>query len=229
VGGVVKSILPKRWFADEKEKAAIEKQQRIQGEIQGGLSEILKDAPLPIKLFGKALSPLISSAMSGLAQTMAEQQELLEQVMTQAETYLANDDAVQRALNGDSSNTAIQMGVPFSQSSSSSSINGQTTAQIELAFPVTGRLTSGIARLVASKSDDKDSITIQQLQVQANGRMIPVSLNLSSSQRRKRSSSSSGSDENIIEAEVRNVTPSATSTVSVRQSRLVSMRGKILA
>jgi hypothetical protein len=194
VKGVAKSVLPTKWFQSEKEKKLAIQRKRTQDELKGGLKEMLKGAPLPIRMIGGMIAPLVSTVMSGLAESMAEQQATIESVMKDAKSYLAADPAVAQRLG-----EPIQVGAPFSQSSSSTSINGESSTRVDLAFPVTGPLGSGIARL--SASDDK----IKELQVEANGRVVSVDL-LSKGRRRSTfpgsSSSSSSSADNIIEAEI---------------------------
>jgi len=138
--------------------------------------------------------------MSGLAETAAEQQDLVASVLLQAEACLRADAAVASALG-----STISVGSPFQQSSSSTSINGQTTVRVELALPVGGSRADGVARVVAS-GRNKEEATLQLLEVQVNGRVIPVSTTAvrrsSSSSRFTSSSSSKTGDDDIIEAEI---------------------------
>jgi hypothetical protein len=191
---MAKKVLPSSWFQSEQEKKAAIERKRVNDEFKGGLQEMLKDAPLPIRMVGSMVAPMISSAMSGLAETMAEQQQAVSNVQEDAKAYLLADPAVARLL-GDG---PIQVGAPFSQSSSTSSINGKTTSQVEIAFPVQGSMASGIVQASSSNG------TLQQLILQASGSSIAVSL---SSRTPRSSSFRSGKTNNkdrddIIEAEI---------------------------
>ncbi|GAX16779.1 hypothetical protein FisN_21Hh227 [Fistulifera solaris] len=191
---MAKKVLPSSWFQSEQEKKAAIERKRVNDEFKGGLQEMLKDAPLPIRMVGSMVAPMLSSAMSGLAETMAEQQQAVSNVQEDAKAYLLADPAVARLL-GDG---PIQLGAPFSQSSSTSSINGKTTSQVEIAFPVQGSMASGIVRASSANG------TLQQLILQASGASIAVSL---SSRTPRASSFRSGKANNkgkddIIEAEI---------------------------
>lgn len=198
VGNAVKSILPSSWFQSEEEKKAAIQRQRVRDEVSGGITELLKDAPLPIRMFGKMMSPLMSNVMSNLAETMAEQQETMDSIMSDARKFILNDDAVVKLLG-----EPISIAAPFSQSSSTTSINGQSQTRIELAFEVSGTRGSGVARLSATNAG------VQQILLQAMGRTIPVNLSsrFSRSSGPAKFSSGRGSrigeeDDNIIEAEI---------------------------
>jgi hypothetical protein len=183
-----KSILPSSWFQSEKEKQAEIERRRVKNEISSGIKEVFKDAPLPIRMMGSMFGPLVSSAMSTMAESLAEQQKVSEDYILQARQFLQSDVSVTRLLG-----ESIQVGAPFSQSSSSSSINGITSTRIELGFPVQGSNgISGIAQLSATE------MGIQRLIVQAQGSQIDV--NLSSTPYSK--VRGSGRNDDIVEAEI---------------------------
>jgi len=193
IGDAARRVLPWNWFkSDEERKAEIERK-KVRKEISGGITELLKDAPLPVRMFGGLVGPLFSSAMSGLAESMKEQQQTIDSLLEDAAAYLNGDDAVVQLLGGD----PVSVGSPFSQSSSTTSINGKSTTRIDMAFPVTGRSgTPGVARL--SYTDQG----IQQLTVQANGRVVPVSLSSKGKKRRGGRIGGGSRDDTIIEAEI---------------------------
>jgi Cytochrome oxidase complex assembly protein 1 len=197
VGSAVKSILPASWFQSEQEKRAALERRRVKDEISGGLTDLLKDAPLPIRMVGSLVKPLISSAMSSLAETMAEQQESVSSLMSTAQLCLDSDERVAQLLG---SGGGLQVSNPFSQSSSTSSINGQTTSRVDLAFEVYGAVQSGVVRLSASNGK------ITQLTLQAaNGRVVEVRTSPSSfsrSRSRVLGNDDDDSSSNIIEAEI---------------------------
>jgi Cytochrome oxidase complex assembly protein 1 len=196
---IAQKFLPSTWFRTEEEKREIAEQKRIQSDIQTGIQQIFKDAPLPIRMVSNMIGPIFSSMMSSIAETAASQQSMVDIVYDQAVQSIQTDPAVQMVL-GD----RITVGRPFSQSSSSSSINGATTIRIELAFPISGRLGEGIGRLVASASGNNNPI-VQTLEVQANGNVIDINTRISSSSQRLKSyapNSSYKGDSNIIDAEI---------------------------
>jgi hypothetical protein len=188
---VAKKLLPMSWLQSEEEKTTAIERQRVQDEFKGGIKELLKDAPLPIKMAGRIIAPLLTNVMSGLAETMAEQQKEIESVLSDTKAYLLADLKVAE-LVGDG---PIQVGKPFSQSSSSSSIDGLTTTRIELAFPVEGSMQSGVAK--ATSANGK----LQQLVLQVEGRTISVRLPYEIPKPLAFHKASRGSDD-IIEAEI---------------------------
>jgi hypothetical protein len=194
VGNVVKSFLPAKWFQSEKEKKAAIQRKIVKDEVKTSLATILKDAPLPVRMIGNMIAPLMSTVMAGLAESMAEQQATIESVLKEARSYLTADPGVASIIG-----EPIQLGQPTSQSASATTINGQSTSRVELAFPVSGPLGSGIVRLSAANEK------IEKLQVQANGRVIAVDLSSKGRGGRRRSAfsgASSSSSDDIIEAEI---------------------------
>jgi len=180
--------LPKKWFGSDEEKAKIQRRQ----ETKNGIDAMLKDAPLGVRMLGKMVTPLVSS----LAETMADQQRAVGSIIEEAQGYLVGDPAVTGLLG-----VPISLGAPFSQSSSSSSINGQVQSRVELAMPVSGPNGSGTVRLLASQDQ------IVQLQLDALGRTVNVSLTNSRQSFKGTSSGMGGrsspkSDPDIIEAEI---------------------------
>jgi carbon monoxide dehydrogenase subunit G len=189
----------KKIFGSKEEKAELARKKEAKNQVSGALDTMLKDAPLGVRMMGKMVAPIISSVASGLSDAMAEQQRTTEEVMEDARGYLMGDPAVSGLLG-----EPIQMGAPFSQSSSTSSINGQTTTRIQLALPVTGSRTSGTVQIMATQNG------IAQMQVDAGGRRLDVNLTKSAGSGSSTvfggSSSSSSrfnkNDDNIIEAEI---------------------------
>lgn len=190
IKSAAKSVLPASWFQSEEEKKAAIERKKVQEEISGGLDQMLKDAPLPIRMFGKMVGPLMSNMMSGLAETMAEQQQSVDAIMKQARGYIENDPQVKGALG-----EPVSVSAPFSQSSSSSSINGRTSTRVRLAFQVSGTIGTGIAQLEA------DETGIRSIEVQTNMQRS-IGVNLSSGRGNKFTSGTSWDDGDIIEAEI---------------------------
>lgn len=195
LGNTVKSFLPTKLFGSQEEKQALARKQEYRDQVSGGLDTMLKDAPLGVRMLGKMMSPLVSSMASSLAETVAEQQRTMEQVMDDARGYLMGDPAA-TALLGE----PISLGPPFSQASSTSTINGKTQSRVELAMPVSGSRGSGTVQVLATQDG------ISQMLLDAGGRRINVSLSRRGGGGNSYwSSAGSGrvnGDDNIIEAEV---------------------------
>jgi hypothetical protein len=192
IKNAAKSILPKSWFQSEEEKkqAAIEK--RVKDEVSSSITTLLKDFPLPVRMFGSMIAPLFET----MASTFQEQQSIVDKFLSQAEVLIQRNSEIKKALSG-----TILSGTPFSQSSSTSSINGVTRQQVQVSFPIQGSSSgAAVARLVATEQG------IQQLTVQLNdGRVIDIdtkSGGSSTSSGRFTSSSSSYDNDGIIEAEI---------------------------
>jgi Cytochrome oxidase complex assembly protein 1 len=196
VKSVAKKILPASWFQSDEERRQKNEMKRVEKEIKSEIQQVFKDFPLPIRMLGNMIAPMFSGLMSNLAETAASQQSMVDVVHDQAVRLIQSDASVRQEL-GDT----ITVGRPFSQSSSSSSINGVTTSRVELAFAISGPRGEGVGRLQASGSGNQ-SPTIQFLQVQANGRRIDVNTIASSSPRTSKFSSGHNGDDNIIDAEI---------------------------
>jgi hypothetical protein len=209
VKSVAKKFLPSSWFASEDEKRRMAEQKQIQSEVQGSIQQLFRNAPLPIRMASNMIAPLFTSVLSTMAETVASQQGLVDDVYNEAVALIQSDLAVQDVFG-----TTIQTGRPFSQSSSSSSINGVTTNRIELAFPVVSdRLgIEGIGRLVATGgTGTSTNPTIESLVVQVNNRVINVNPRATFSSQRRTSGSTTttrkwnnnnNDDDNIIDAEI---------------------------
>jgi Cytochrome oxidase complex assembly protein 1 len=196
VKSVAKKFLPASWFQSGEERRQKNEMKRVEKEIKSEIQQVFKDFPLPIRMMGNMIAPIFGGLMSSLAETAASQQSMVNVVYDQAVRSIQSDASVRQAL-GDT----ISVGRPFSQSSSTSSINGVTTARVELAFAVSGSRGEGMARLQASGSGNKNP-TIQFLEVQANGRRIDVNTIAYSSPKTSQFSSGYNGDDNIIDAEI---------------------------
>ena len=190
VGSAVKSALPTKWFGSEEENLQLQRRKEVRQQVSGGLDEMLRDAPLGMRMMGKMISPLMSAAASTMSEAMAEQQRTTETVLEDARAYLSADGQVIEWMGN-----PIQIGMPFSQSSSSTIINGIKQTRVELAVPISGGNGSGVARILATEEG------IAQLQVEAGGRVINV--NLSAPPRpNQQYMSNYDDDDGIIEAEI---------------------------
>lgn len=203
---VAKKFLPAKWFRSDEEKRADAERERVKTAVKSEIQQVFKDAPLPLRVLGGMIGPLLGGMLSNLAETAASQEELVEAAFRQAVACVSADAAVAEALSGGG---PVTVGRPFAQASSSSSINGETTTRVELSFPVAGSRTQGVGRLVATSKGGGGGggggITsppaLQLLEVQVNGRVIPVST-MTPSKNRAKYASSKNRDDNIIEAEI---------------------------
>jgi len=165
---VAKSILPKSWTQSDEERKLALKKKEVQNEIAGGLDQMLQGAPLPVRMIGKMIAPLFSSAFSGLAAEMGQQQRQLQEILEDAQIYIVADAGARQALG-----EPIEMQQPFSQSTSTTSINGKSSSNIQAAFYVSGSRAQGIVQLTASEQG------ITRLILEVSGRQMEVSLNKS--------------------------------------------------
>jgi len=159
----VKKVLPSKWFQSDDEKRAALERKRRQNEISGALDQSLKDAPLGVRMVGKAAGKILSKVASGLAESMEEQSRQMEELLQDARSYIVADSMASNLL-GD----PIAIGAPFSQSSSTSVINGTKTVSVQASFEVSGSRGSGIATMVANESG------IQRLRLDVAGQSFEV-------------------------------------------------------
>lgn len=179
----IKSIIPFGKSEEEKRAEIIKKERKE--EISGGINSMLKDMPFPVRMMGKMVSPLLARAADEIAEQAAQAQDTLED----ARFRIMNDPILIETL-GD----PIQVGQPFSQSSSTTVINGKSSAMVRASFQVGGSRGTGIATVESSNNQ------ITSLTVNVNGRNISVGTSRGGSVFGK--SSSSSKNDNIIEAEI---------------------------
>lgn len=180
----IKSLTPFGKSKEEKRSEIIKKERKQ--EIKGGINAMLKDAPLPIRMMGRMVAPLMARAAEGMAEQAAQAQEMLEE----ARFRLVNDPILAEELGG-----PLQIGQPLSQQSATTVINGKSTARVRASFQVGGPRGSGVATMESSNGE------ISSLTVNINGRNISVGSRRGGNVFGK-SSSSSKKDDNIIEAEI---------------------------
>lgn len=184
-GSKIKGILP---FGSKTEEEILAKQRK--DEIKGGINTMLKDMPLPVRLMGRMVAPLLSKA----ADQIAEQSRQAADMMEEARVRIVNDPAVTSKLG-----EPVQVGQPFSQSSSTMVINGKSSARIDASFQVGGPYGTGVATMESADGE------IVNLVVNVNGRNINVGSggwNKFGSSSSPSSSSSSSKKGDIIEAEI---------------------------
>lgn len=175
----IKSILPFRKTEEEKRAAMIKKEQKE------ALNSMFKDLPFPIRMAGKMIAPLLSK----VGEEIAEQSRAAQGVLDEARVRLVNDDALRQKLG-----EPLQVGSPFSQSSSSMSINGKSTTKLQASFQVVGPYGSGVATMSSSNGE------IDSLVVNING--MNMSVGARTGNVFGRSSSSRVRSDDVIEAEI---------------------------
>lgn len=193
IKNVARKFLPTKIFGTTEEKEKLARRKELKSQVSGNLNEALRGAPMGIQMMGRVFGPLVSSVASRLAETVAEQQKATEGLLDDASRYLVNDPSVTNLLG-----EPISLGAPFSQASSTSSINGKSQTRIDLALPVSGSRSSGTVRIVATQDG------ISQMQLDAGGQRLSVSLQAPRFSKGPTSGfpSRTNGDDNIIEAEI---------------------------
>ena len=100
-----------------------------------------------------------------MQRSMVQDQQSMKVLLSDASDFLFNDIAVRNVLG-----TNIELGTPFSKTSSSTMVNGVTKSRLELIIPVSGTQNTGRVRLVANQEG------IMQLEVDVGRRIINVPL-----------------------------------------------------
>jgi hypothetical protein len=173
----LKSILPFGKTEEEKQAAIIKKEQKE------AFNSMFKDMPFPIRMAGKMIAPLLSK----VGEEIAEQSRAAQGILDEARVRLVNDSALRQKLG-----EPLQVGSPFSQSSSSMSINGKSTTKVQASFQVIGPYGSGVATMDSSNGE------INSLVVNVNG----VNIFIGASTKNIFGSSTSSKNADIIEAEI---------------------------
>lgn len=132
--------------------------QKAKAEISDGIDALFKDAPLGARLLSKMIKPIVGSVVGNIAQAMEDQSREMEDLLNNARTLILRDTNARRELG-----QPLEVGMPFSQSSSSMNINGQKSSQVQSSFEIRGSLASGIATMEATNGD------ISSLTVNVNG------------------------------------------------------------
>jgi len=124
-------------------------------------------------LMGRTVGSLIGSVFRGLSEQLAETQRQTRDVYAEAADRVQKSEEIRSALG------SVTCGAPFSQSSSSQSINGVITKRTALEFPVSGTRGSGMVQVDAT--EDADRIRNIRINVRlSSGRTIRVESDRSS-------------------------------------------------
>lgn len=163
---MAKKVLPSALVPKSKaEKRRELDRLELQNSLDTGLSTLFKDAPLPIRLVGKLITPLLGS----LVEQVQEQSRSTNQVLDEAREILRSSRRARELLGGGDDDTMIDVGPPFSQSSSSSSINGQTSSVVQASFQVSSRTSNGGTATVVARNG-----VIETLQLNVGGRSVNI-------------------------------------------------------
>lgn len=176
-GEKIMGILPFGKTEEQKQAEIIKKERKA--EIQS----LFRDLPFPIRMAGRMITPLLNN----VAEEIAEQSRAAQDVLEEARLRLVNDASLIQKLG-----EPLQVGQPFSQSSSTMIINGKSSAKVQASFQVVGPYGSGIATLDSSDGE------IRSLVVNVNGFNISVGAREGSAFK----SSSSRRQNDVIEAEI---------------------------
>lgn len=162
VGDKIKSLFGKN-DNDAKKGGGITKKEQTKQDVSSSIDTMLKDAPLGVRMMGKMVKPLISSVVGNLAQAMEEQTQSMNDVLDNARNLIVRDGRAIEFLG-----EPIEVGSPFSQSSSSVSINGETRSSIQASVEVRGSRGSGVATISATDGQ------IHTLNLNVAGRNISI-------------------------------------------------------
>ena len=157
--GKVKSIFP---FS--KSKSQMTRKEKAKDEFSNSIDTMLKDAPLGMKMFGQIMKPMVSGLVGGMAQAVEEQQEQMSEMLSDARNCIRQDSAAVQLLGGE----PIELGSPFSQSSSTMSVNGESRTNLQASLEVRGSRASGVATIASANG------RIENLSLNVGGRSIQV-------------------------------------------------------
>jgi len=135
------------------------------GALSNGLDEVLKNAPLPVKLAAQLAKPLIGALETLLEEGQADTDVLL----TKAESALRRDARVTQLLGDD-----VEIGGVFM--SSSSNINGVKSLQLQAQLSGGG----GTVALRGESQGAGGSLELTSLQASVGGQVIDVPAGLGS-------------------------------------------------
>ena len=130
----------------------------------GGIRRMFDRLINPYAAFGQ-MNRMMERVNVDMQRSMVQDQQSMKALLSDASDFLLNDVALRNVLG-----TNIELGTPFSKTSSSTMVNGITKSRLELIIPVSGTQNTGRVRLVANQ----DGIT--QLELDVGGRIINVPL-----------------------------------------------------
>lgn len=156
----LKAILP--W--NKKKDSKLTKKQQAKDSFSTSIDTALKDAPLGVRMIGKMIKPLIGNLVGKLAQAVEESQQQMEDIMGNVSFLIQQDTSAVQYLGCG----AMEFGTPFSQSSSTMSINGKAESRIQASFEVRGDAGAGVATMIAVNGQ------IESLILNVEGRDLPI-------------------------------------------------------
>jgi len=134
-------------FFDPK-KPPVTKQQQAQNELAHGLDQLTKDAPLPIKLMGKLMKPLLNRTVADVT----AQQEKIELILIRGANLISKELNSSQSSTSTLIKTTLSTPHMSSSSSSSSTINGKSTTTLQISSYINnfGQANSGVAEISVS-------------------------------------------------------------------------------
>jgi len=137
-------------------------------QVDTAIDQVLKDAPLPIKMMGGLFKGVASMA----GEAMAEAADEIDRVRAATERAVMLDPQAASMLGN-----GVTTGAPFSQAFSTSNINGAVSKSVNLQMPISGSAGRGTVAVQASiKSADGGKVSIDRCSLSVDGRVVSVSL-----------------------------------------------------
>eukprot|EP00210_Caulerpa_lentillifera_P006252 g5971.t1 len=116
---------------------------------------------------GRTIGGMLGSALKTLADEMVESQRESRDIYETASIRVQSNDQLRQILG------PVSCGMPYSQSTQTQSINGVTTKQTSLAFPVDGP--RGSAQVQVTSTEDRNKVQSMEINVRLpNGKVIRV-------------------------------------------------------
>ena len=137
------------------------------GALSRGIDEVVRDAPLPVKMAASLLKPLAGALETAFQDQQADADELLYQ----AEAALRADSRVTTAFGA-----GVAPGAVFSSSSASSSMGGAARRTTTLQF----QLGTGGVGLARGEGAEGERMQLVELRVRAGGSDFSVDISGSS-------------------------------------------------
>lgn len=171
----VKSVLPSNWFGNTKKSKLLNRNpnnNNNNNDVGGMLGELLKDAPMPVRIMGNLF---VKPMIGGLVNAISEQNQRLEDYMDEAILLMKHDENVLQSLSS-SSSLSFKAGMPFSQSSSSTTINGRSSLRLQASFEVVDSFNERQRLAIANMVATENGIEALRVEMINDGRIIQVNL-----------------------------------------------------
>ena len=84
--GKMKNLVPS-FLKPEDEKSQLTRREQAKDQVSSSIDTMLKDAPLGVRMMGKMISPIISSAVGSLAEVVEEQSHQMSEILDDTRMY----------------------------------------------------------------------------------------------------------------------------------------------